>query len=141
MSHSCGSGCYQEQDRRSEISTPLRRTQRRRSTITAGGKTRKLSQHLINDPHPEVTNRDISHVLSRWKLRGVLTDSQGRQSWNYYAMNRRLGRIVRVSVSMSDDIIITAHPDRNATLHWRNGNRDWFNDRLSQMQERGMIWT
>ena len=92
---------------------------------------------MLDDPHPDVSKRDMSYVLSRWRLMGLYTEPNGRQSWNYYAMVRRLGRVVRVAVSLDDSTVITAFKDRSATVHWQRGNLAYFSGKLSNLQDRG----
>ncbi len=42
--------------------------------------------------------------------------------------------MLRVAVSLDDELIITAFPDRTATGHWNKGNLDYF-DRTYQSLE------
>ena len=140
MSHRCGSNCYRKRDMRSQCPSCARQAQKRRNTITAGGRERRLLQSVLENKHPEISKRDISYVLGRWKIRGVWTDDQGRQSWNYYAMVPRLGRVVRVAVSLDDSLIVSVFIDRNATVRWRRRELSWFTNRLSRMEHRRLKW-
>ena len=83
--------------------------------ITAGGRTRTVSQHMRNEPHLGVTTRQVEYVLENWVVRGTNTDPHGRQSWIYLAVVPRLGKMVRVAVSIDDETVITAFPDGSAT--------------------------
>ena len=111
---------------------------RSREFTTAGGKKRRISKHIMDNPHPEVDRRDIAYVLSRWKLMGLREDPNGRLSWNYYALVPRRNHVVRVAVSLDDSTVVTAFMDQTADRHWKSGNRPYFADRLQLMQERGL---
>ena len=80
------------------------------------------------------TPERVEYVLGNWVVRGVCTDSKGAQSvvhWSYvYGFNR----MVRVAVSMDDNTIITAYPDRTAGRHWDRGNLDYFARRCQNVE-------
>jgi hypothetical protein len=120
------------------MSGSTRRARRGRQFTTAGGRKRRISRHIINNPHPEVDRRDMAYALSRWKLRGLRTDPSGRLSWNYYALVPRLNHVVRVVISLDDTMVVTAFLDQTADGHWKNGNLAYFANRLQLMQERGL---
>ena len=103
-------------------------------TIVAGGRTRLVTQHMRNDPHKEINAERVKHVLENWVVRGIRRERDGRLSWSYLAFVHGLEEMVRVAVSMDDERIITAFPDRTATRHWNSGNRDYF-DRTYQLLE------
>lgn len=115
-----------------------RRAARRRQFTMAGGKKRRISKHILENPHPEVEKRDIVYVLSRWKIMGLRTDLTGRLSWNYYALVPRHNYVVRVAVSLDDSTVVTAFLDQTADKHWKTGNLAYFANRLQLMQERGL---
>ena len=120
------------------ISMYARLPARRRQFTKAGGKKRWISSHIIENPHPEVDRRDMTYVLSRWKLVGLRTSPNGRLSWNYYALVPRRNHVVRVAVSLDDSTVVTVFLDQTADKHWKNGNRAYFANRLQFMQERGL---
>ena len=65
-------------------------------------------------------------MLNNWVLRGLHTEPNGAQSWNYLAFVPSLDKLVIVAVSMDDARIITAYASRRATEKWRTGDRDYF---------------
>ena len=105
-------------------------------TITAGGRTRLVTRHLRNDPHEEIDTKRVEHVLENWLVRGIRREPDGRLSWSYLAFVHGLEEMVRVVVSMDDERIITAFPDRTATRHWNGGNRDYFARTYLILEER-----
>ena len=105
-------------------------------TISAGGKIRLVSQHLRNDPHPGITAERIERVLEHWVISGIHTGRDGSQSCCYMAFVPGLDEMVRVAVSMDDEVIITGFRDRTATRHWNRGNRDYFNRNYQNLEER-----
>ena len=104
--------------------------------VSADGRERTLSWHVLNSPHPEVTIEDIAYVLDHWGLRGVYTNPRRRRSWSHYALVPRVRRVVRVAVSMDDQVVITAFIDGAATGHWERGNIAYFSSRLRDMETR-----
>ena len=94
--------------------------------ITARGKTRIVTQYLRDNARPGVTAHRIVRVLERWVIRGVRTEEGGRQSMCYLAFAPGMREIVRVAVSMDDERIINAFPDRTATRHWNKGDTSYF---------------
>ena len=81
---------------------------------------------MIDRPHPGITRRIVAEVLDNWTIRGIHTDPNGRQSWNYLAYVPSLQKIVRVGVSIDDNIITTAFRDDNVTRAWQRGDRSYF---------------
>ena len=104
--------------------------------MVAGGKVRLLSQHLMENPHPGITEQWVAHILENWEIRGTRTDAFGKQSWCYLAVIPPLGMLVRVAVSMDDGMIITAFPDSTATKHLERGNWAYFDDVYSGLEIR-----
>ena len=105
-------------------------------TITAGGRTRTVTQHAIDDTHPGITAEFVAYVLENWVIRGIKTDPSGRQSMCHWAYVLDLGKMVRVAVSLDDRRIITAFPDSAATRSWSDGRRDFFDGRCENWEER-----
>ena len=105
-------------------------------TITAGGKTRAVSQHMRNYPHPGITAERVGRVLDHWMIRGIRTEHDGSQSRCYMAFVAGLDEMVRVAISMDDEIIITGFRDRTATRHWNKGNRGYFIRNYQDLEER-----
>ena len=68
-------------------------------------------------------------------MRGVHTEPNGRQSLVHFAYVAQHDKLVRVAVSIDDEIIATVHPDRNATKQWNRGNRSYFS-RYQGLEER-----
>ena len=95
-------------------------------SITAGGKTRTVTQYLRDNARPGITAHRVGHVLDHWLARGVRTEDGGRQSICYMAFVPGMREMVRVAVSMDDERIINAFPDRTATRHWNKGNSGYF---------------
>jgi hypothetical protein len=91
---------------------------------------------MLDSPHLGVTDEHVSHVLEHWRLRGIRTSANGRQSWGYLAFVPGLEEMVRVAVSLDDELVISAFQDRTATRHWNNGNRDYFVRTYQNMEER-----
>lgn len=105
-------------------------------TITASGKARTVSQHMQNEPHPGITAERVECVLEHWVVRGIRTERDGSQSRCYLAFVSGLDEIVRVAVSMDDEIIITGFRDRTATRHWNKGDRGYFVRNYQDLEER-----
>ena len=105
-------------------------------TITAGGKTRLVSQHLRNDPHLGITTERIERVIEHWIIRGIRTERDGSHSRCYIAFVPGLDEMVRVAVSMDDEVIITGFRDRTATRHWNTGNSGYFVRNYQNLEER-----
>ena len=61
-------------------------------------------------PHAGVTEDEVVHVLENWQLRGVNTDDRGRQSVVYLALVHWRSKMVRVVVSMADNLIVHCIP-------------------------------
>ena len=106
------------------------------SVITSGERTRTLSRHLIEQTHSGITADRIEHVLSSWALRGIRTDSHGLSSLVYLAFVPGLNNMVRVAVTLDDEMIITAFQDAGATRNWLRGNRSYFARQYRDLEER-----
>ena len=65
-------------------------------------------------------------MLEYWVIKGVRTEEGGRQSMCYLAFVPGKMEMVRVAVSMDDERIINAFPDRTATRHWSKKNSLYF---------------
>ena len=104
--------------------------------ITAGGRTRRLTEHFRNAPRPGITATRVQQVLDNWLIRGIYTDSRGTRSWGYLAFVTGLDKMVNVAVSLDDERIVTAFLDRTATGHWNRGNRDYFEMRYENLEIR-----
>ncbi len=83
-----------------------------------------------------ITARRVAHVLDHWVMPGIRTERDGSQSRAYMAFVPGLDGMVRVAVSMDDELIITAFRDRTATSHWNKGNRDYFVRNYEGLEER-----
>ncbi len=101
-------------------------TRRLPPSITAGGKTRIVTQHLRDNARLGITEHSIVRVLECWAIRGVRTEEGGRQSVCYLAFVCGMTEMVRLAVSMDDERIINAFPDRTATRHWNKRNTGYF---------------
>ena len=110
----------------SALSWGVSSTQRLPPSITADGKTRMVTQYLRDNARPSITADRIVHVLEHWVIRGVRTEECGRQSMCYLAFVPGMMEMVRLAVSMDDDRIINAFPDRTATRHWNKGDTGYF---------------
>ena len=106
------------------------------ATITANGRTRLVSRHARDDAHIGITAEIIEHVLENWEIRGVKTDSDGRQSLCYWAFVYGLEKMVRVAVSMDDTTIITAFRDSPATRKWRKLDISYFDRKYRRLEVR-----
>ena len=95
-------------------------------SIIAGGKTRVVTQYLRENARPGITAYSIVRVLDHGVIRGVRTEEGGRGSMCYMSFVPGMMEMVRVAVSMDDERIINAFPDRTATRHWNKGNTDYF---------------
>ena len=94
--------------------------------ITAGGKTRIVTQYLRNNARPGITARRIVRVLEHWVIKGIRTEERGRQSMCYLAFVSGMTEMVRLAVSIDDERIINAFQDRTATRHWNKRNTYYF---------------
>ena len=95
-------------------------------TITAGGRTRTVSGHMRRRPHPRITAERVRHALANWILRGVRIDEYGEESMCYIGPAPGIRGVIRVVVSLDDEIIITAFADQSATRALRRGDDDYF---------------
>lgn len=86
-------------------------------SITAGGKTRTVSRHLQENPHPGITAERIEHILDTWVVRGNCVHSTGSRTITYWGFVPGLPRMVRVAVSLDDERIVTAYQYRTATAN------------------------
>ena len=105
-------------------------------TLTAGGRTRTVTDHVINNRHLGVTRRMLAHVLDNWVVRGIRTAPDGELSWNYYAFAPGRNSMLRVAVSVDDERIVAAFPDEGATKAWTRGDMAYFSRHLSEVEER-----
>ena len=87
-------------------------------------------------PHEGMTEQQVVYVLENWQLRGVRTDRYGRRSVVYLAVVPWRRKMVRVAVSMNDDVIITAFADTTATTNWNRGNIDHFIEYYADLEVR-----
>ena len=133
MSHKCGAACRRRQ-------VPSRRsgcpTCGSRNNLDGGGKVRQVSRYLSQGRHPDVSRRMMAQALDSWVARGIHTDPDGRQSLNYFGPARGTNTLIRVAVSLDDELIINAFKDSNATKAWNRGNYDYFHRRLLNSEVR-----
>ena len=106
------------------------------ASIETDGKTRRVTQHLRDNARPGITAQRVAHVLEHWLIRGVRTEQGGRQSACFIAFVPGMAEMVRVAVSMDDERIINAFPDRTATRHWDRGNRSYFTRVYGELEVR-----
>ena len=139
MSCGCGPNCYRKRGMRSECPSCNRYNANRRKTITAGGKRRRISQHMLddlrNDRHSEITRERVAYVLDNWTVRGIYTNPQG-DSRVHYAFVPDLGNVVRVAVSTDGKEFFTAFIDTKATKKWQKGDLAFFANKLANMEVR-----
>ena len=105
---------------------PNQRTERLPDTITAGGRTRAVSRHIRDRPHPGITAERVRHALENWILRGLRIDEHGGESTCYIGPAPGIRGMIRVAVSPDDEKIITAFADQGATRALRRGDDDYF---------------
>ena len=115
MSHRCGTNCRRKQTPSTKKDCPSCGHRKMPETITAGGRTRTVTQYMRNHPHLGITAKRVENVLENWLIRGIRTESDGRQSRCYIGVVPGLDEMVRVAVSMDDERIISAFQDRTAT--------------------------
>ena len=106
------------------------------NTITAGGRTWTVSRHMKGRPHIGITAELVGHVLENWVIRGIKTETDGRQSSCFWAFAPGMRKMVRVAVSMDDRVIITAFQDRAATKSWSKRERSYFVEHYQNLEER-----
>ncbi len=118
-----------------DISSARVNTEELPDTITAGGKTRRVSQYFRDDVtiRPDrqmVTAGRIEQVLENWLFRCVTT-SGGREGQTYWGQIRynRKDRLMKVVVSLDDDTIVNAYLDDKATRDWQTHGRRYFDRR------------
>ena len=133
MSHKCGANCRRRQVPSGRPGCPSCGSPRR---LMAGGKTRAVTDHVINNRHLRVTRRMIANVLDNWVIRGIHTTPDGEPSWNYYALVPGRNSMLRVAVSLDDERIVAAFPDEGATKAWKRGDLEYFRRRLAEVEER-----
>lgn len=96
------------------------------ATITAGGRTRTVSWHMRDKPHPRITAERVAHALENWILRGVRIDELGEESICYIGPAPGIRGMIRVVVSLDDENIVTAFADQRATRALRRGDDGYF---------------
>ena len=105
-------------------------------TITAGGVTRWLTKHLRDDPRDGVTADRIQRVLENWVVRGICTGESGRETNTYWGFAPGRGDMLRVSVSLDDEEIITVHFDEHAAGRIVMEDRPWFQRHCRDLEVR-----
>ena len=75
-------------------------------------------------------------VLENWQIRGVKTDDEGRKSVVYLATVPWRVKMVRVAVSMNDNLIVSAFADTSSTTKWNEGDIDYFAKRYQDLEIR-----
>ena len=105
-------------------------------TITAAGVTRWLTRHLRINPRVEVTADRIQHVLENWVVRGICAGESGRETITYWGFVPGRDEMLRVSVSLDDEEIITAHFDEHAAGRIVTEDRPWFQRRCRELEVR-----
>lgn len=138
MSHRCGTSCRRKQVPSQRSSCPScgsAASRRLPDTITAGGRTRRVSRYFRDDAgvRPDrqmVTAERIEQVLENWLFRCVTT-SGGREGQTYWGLVRynRKERLMKVVVSLDDDTIVNAYLDDKATRDWQRHGRRYFDRR------------
>ena len=141
MGHRCGGNCLRKQGRRSECLNCNRYRENRRKTIVAGGKRRRLSQHMLanlrTNRHDGINRERVAYVLDNWVVRGIYNNERG-DSRVHYAFVPEIGNVVRVAVSMDDKEIITAFQNSRARQSLFAGDFTYFTDqvKLREMEVR-----
>lgn len=140
MSHRCGSGCWRKQKRRAECETCNKYKESRRKTVPApdapGGRV-SISIHWKKDnPHPEMSLKDVAYGLANWRIRGIATDSKGRKNIRHYAFVPDKDKVIRVSLSMDGKLFITGFFDSAAKRKWQSGDLTHFANLLEDMEVR-----
>ena len=105
-------------------------------TITAGGVTRWLTRHLRDDPRDGVNVDRIQRVLENWVVRGICAGESGKETITYWGFVPGRDDMLRVSVSLDDEEIITAHFDEHAAGRIIAENRPWFQRRCRDLEVR-----
>ena len=95
-----------------------------------------VTRHLQGGPHPGVTAKGIERVLDNWLIRGDCIDSRGSRTMTHWGVPPGSKTLLRVAVSLDDERIVTAYPDRAATITWRSGNIGWFTERCKDLEVR-----
>ena len=132
--HNCGCECQRQQNTGARRDCPGRSLNPAGYTVTAGGLTLTLVGHARDGKHG-ITNEQIAYALDNWALRGLYTEPNGAQSWNYLAFVPALDKLVVVAVSMDNARIVTAYASRRAIEKWRTGDRAYFVRRYQQNLE------
>ena len=104
--------------------------------ITAGGRTRTVTDHLRRTRHDGITAERLEYILDNWLIRGIDTDERGRLSVAYLGFVPRLDNMVRVMVSGDNERVITAFQDSTATRNWNKGYLDYFDKRYRNVEMR-----
>ena len=105
-------------------------------TITAGGVTRWLTRHSRENPRPDVTAARIQHALENWVVRGICTNRRGNTTITYWGFVPGREVMLRVSVSLDDAEIVSAHFDQHATRRIAEAGRPWFQQRCRGLEVR-----
>ncbi len=135
MSHRCGANCRRKQTPSQRNNCPSCGSRRLPKTITAGGRTFTVTDHVRNDTHPGITAAKIRSVLDNWSIRGDCIDSRGSRTQTHWGFVRGSDRMIRVAVSSDGDRVVAAYPDRTATTHWNRGSRSYFEQRCRDLEE------
>ena len=105
-------------------------------TITAGGVTRWLTRHAREDARAEVTAYRIQYALENWVVRGICTNRKGSTTRTYWGFVPGRDVMLRVSVSLDDAEIVSAHFDQWATRRITEEGRPWFQQRCRDLEVR-----
>ena len=107
-----------------------------RTSVTAGGRTRQLTEHsIVKMRERHITEDQVAYALDNWVLRGIENKLDREPAYVHFAYISELGRLMKVVISMDDARIVTVHPDRNATKAWRTGQREYFTMKYQDLEE------
>ena len=77
MSHKCGPGWRRKQTPITRKDCPSWEPTGVRKSITAGGRTKIMTQHMVDDRHLGITKKTTAHVLHKWVVRGSTSIRMG----------------------------------------------------------------
>ena len=108
-----------------------------RDTIRAPEKLWSKSLHVVNAPHPHITDARIAYVLENWVFAGTNDDADGNPARVYIGLAPEYNRMIKVVTSMDGkNTIASAHPHRKITRAWVRGDLAYFEDRFRDIEVR-----
>ena len=94
--------------------------------VVADGREYRITRHTWQRMQERSVSEElVADVLMNWVAKKY---SAKNQSIGYFGVVRETNRMIKVAVSDYSYDITTVHPDRDATLNYREGTFDYFDE-------------